>query len=139
MRVFAAGSATGGMTIEVSWRSGGRSRITGVLPNRLYEIEESGSGAASKAPAAEAVFKDVSNVINHTHHENEFDDFQRQPLLPNRLSQLGPGVAWHDVDGDGNDDLIIGSGKDGRLAFFLNNGEAASLVFRRWRPRRNDA
>ena len=48
---------------------------------------------------------------------------QRQPLLPNRLSQLGPGVAWHDIDGDGNDDLIIGSGKDGRLAVFLNNGK----------------
>ena len=123
MRVFAAGSATGGMTIEVTWRSGGRSRITDVLPNRLYEIEESGSGAASPAPAAEPMFKDVSNFINHVHHENEFDDFQRQPLLPNRLSQLGPGVAWHDVDGDGNDDLIIGSGKDGRLAVFLNNGK----------------
>jgi enediyne biosynthesis protein E4 len=123
LRVFAAGSATGGMTIEVTWRSGAKSRITDVLPNRLYEIEESGSGSTSAPPAPEPVFKDVSNLINHAHHENEFDDFQRQPLLANRLSQLGPGVAWHDIDGDGNDDLIVGSGKDGRLAVFLNNGK----------------
>src|ERR1041384_830097 len=122
MRVFAAGSATGGMTIEVIWRSGEKSRITDVLPNRLYEIEQSGSTTPSPPPAPEPMFKDVSNLINHAHHENAFDDFQRQPLLPNRLSQLGPGVAWHDIDGDGNDDLLIGSGKDGRLGVFLNNG-----------------
>jgi hypothetical protein len=123
LRVFAAGSATSGMAIEVTWRSGATSRIEGVQANRLYEIGESGSGSISPPPAPDAMFKDVSNLINHTHHENEFDDFQRQPLLPNRLSQLGPGVAFHDIDGDGNDDLIIGSGKDGRLAVYLNNGK----------------
>ncbi|HJQ26378.1 MAG TPA: VCBS repeat-containing protein [Blastocatellia bacterium] len=123
LRVFAAGLATGGMAIEVTWRSGARSRINDVLPNRLYEINESGSGAAPPPTPPEPLFKDVSNLINHAHHENEFDDFQRQPLLANRLSQLGPGVAWHDIDGDGNDDLIVGSGKDGRLAVFLNNGK----------------
>jgi len=122
MRVFAAGSAIGGMTLEVTWRSGAKSRITDVQANRLYEIDESGSTSASQPPVPEPAFKDVSNLINHAHHENEFDDFQRQPLLAARLSQLGPGVAWHDINGDGNDDLIIGSGKDGRLAVFLNNG-----------------
>lgn len=123
LRVFAAGAATGDMAIEVIWRSGRVSRISNVQSNRLYEIDESGSSSAPQpAPAPEAVFQEVSNLINHAHHENEYDDFQRQPLLANRLSQLGPGVAWHDIDGDGNDDLIIGSGKDGRLAVFLNNG-----------------
>ncbi|MEK6302941.1 MAG: VCBS repeat-containing protein [Acidobacteriota bacterium] len=121
MRVFATGPVNGGMTIEVNWRSGAKSRITEVRPNRLYEIAESGSSSPG-TDAPEPVFKDVSNLINHMHHENEFDDFQRQPLLANRLSQLGPGVAWHDIDGDGNDDLIVGSGKDGRLAVFINNG-----------------
>ena len=43
MLVFAAGRLTGGMTLEVTWRSGRRSRITGVKPNRLYEINESGA------------------------------------------------------------------------------------------------
>jgi hypothetical protein len=41
--------------------------------------------------------------------------------LPRKLSQSGPGVAWADVDGDGWDDLIIGSGKGGRLAIFHND------------------
>jgi hypothetical protein len=46
-------------------------------------------------------------TLQHRHHEEAFDDFERQPLLPRRLSQLGPGVSWFDVDGDGHEDLII--------------------------------
>jgi len=50
-----------------------------------------------------------------------FDDFTRQPTLPKRLSQLGPGVCWCDLNGDGWDDLLIGGGKGGSLAVFLSD------------------
>ncbi|MGH2626393.1 MAG: FG-GAP repeat domain-containing protein, partial [Anaerolineales bacterium] len=43
-------------------------------------------------------------------------------LLPNAFSQLGPGVAWFDVDGDNLEDLIVGAGRNGRLAWFRNDG-----------------
>jgi hypothetical protein len=39
------------------------------------------------------------------------------------LSQLGPGVAWADLDGDGLEDLAIGAGKGGRLAVYHNDGQ----------------
>ena len=42
-------------------------------------------------------------------------------MLGRRFSQLGPGVSWFDVDGDGWDDLIIGSGVGGQMAVFRNN------------------
>src|SRR5262249_48519626 len=68
------------------------------------------------------LFQDVSSLLQHNHHEDPFDDFARQPLLPNRLSQLGPGVTWADLDGDGWDDLIIASGRGGQLAAYRNDG-----------------
>jgi hypothetical protein len=52
-----------------------------------------------------------------------FDDQVRQPLLPNRFSQLGPGITWADVDGDGREDLIVGTGRGGHLAVFQNEGK----------------
>jgi enediyne biosynthesis protein E4 len=67
--------------------------------------------------------QDVSDLIAHTHCETAFDDFSRQPLLPNKLSQLGPGVSWFDVDADGWEDLIIGSGRGGQLAVYRNDGQ----------------
>lgn len=38
--VFAAGSSSAGMSIEVLWPSGARSLVTAVAPNRLYRIHE---------------------------------------------------------------------------------------------------
>ena len=66
------------------------------------------------------MYEDVSHLINHRHHEDPYDDFARQSLLPSRLSQLGPGVAWGDVDSDGDDDLVLPSGRGGRLSVFIN-------------------
>jgi hypothetical protein len=67
--------------------------------------------------------------LKHVHHDEPFDDFERQPLLPRKLSQLGPGVAWSDVDGDGHEDLLVGGGKGSELAIFLNraNGQFQRL------------
>jgi len=124
MRVFAAGSLTNEMRLEVRWRSGLKSVVSGVKANRLYEIDEAGSLAAppTAKPEVKRWFEDVSEQIGHQHHEEEYNDFERQPLLPRKLSQLGPGVGWHDLDGDGWEDLIIGSGRGGRLGVYHNEG-----------------
>jgi enediyne biosynthesis protein E4 len=112
------------MVIEVRWRGGGISIVRDVRPNSIYEVEEK---SASKAPAqattnsSPPLFHDVSEKLAHSHHQEEYDDFERQPLLPRKLSQLGPGVAWCDVDGDGWDDLLIGSGRGGTLTLLRND------------------
>src|SRR5207244_12471696 len=45
----------------------------------------------------------------------------RQPLLPRPLGQLGRGVSWYDVDGDGAEDWLIPSGRGGTLAYYRND------------------
>ena len=123
MRVFATGTAAQ-LEIEVTWRSGRRSGVKDARPNFLYEIEENAS--ALNPPSSPAVvvplFEDVSAQLNHFHLDSPFDDFARQPLLPRKLSSLGPGVCWVDVNGDGFDDLIVGGGKDGRAEILFNRG-----------------
>lgn len=122
--VFATGSAREGMNLEVTWRSGKRSVIPEVAANRLYEIDESGAAEPPPFPASgreQPLFEDVSHLLGHIHTDAPFEDFSRQPLLPRKLSQPGPGVAWWDLNGDDRQDLIIGSGTGGRLAMYLNN------------------
>ena len=101
------------MTIEVLWRGGKNSLVTNVTANQVYEVDESGAVAAQPpmTNAVPALFRDASSLLSHQHQDLPFDDFARQPLLPKKLSQLGPGVAWADLNGDGWDDLVIGSGK----------------------------
>ena len=83
-----------------------------VYPNRHYEIQESTSLSvkAISEPDQISLFEDVSNNINHNHVDQSFDDYSRQSLLPKKLSQEGPGVAWIDWNNDGFDDVAIPSG-----------------------------
>lgn len=125
---FATGETGNSLAIEVKWRDGKISVVEHAKANRIYEISESAASLAeitSSIGKSESLpyFEDASDLIDHKHHENAYNDFRYQLLLPKKLSQLGPGIAWHDLDGDGDDDLIIGSGKDGALACFQNNGK----------------
>jgi hypothetical protein len=125
MRVFAAGNVTNQLRIEVAWRSGKRSLVAEARPNCLYEIAEAGADQSPAPPPPQPVapvFEDVSERLGHVNHQEAFDDFVRQPNLPKRLSQSGPGVCWWDVSGQGREDLIIGSGKGGQLAWYQNDG-----------------
>ncbi|MBI3871301.1 MAG: VCBS repeat-containing protein [Verrucomicrobia bacterium] len=122
-RVFASGASGRDMEIEVRWRDGARSKISGVRPGRVYEISEprplsTPDATRRPSPAAQPLFMDVSERLGHTHKEEFYNDLARQPLLPWRLSQLGPGVCWHDFDGDGWLDLAIGGGRSGVIALF---------------------
>lgn len=131
LRTFAAGNLTNDLSIEVTWRSGRQSRVAHARGNRLYEIEETGSAPptlpSQRLPAP--LFAEVSGLLDHTHRDDPSDDFSRQPLLPRTLSQLGPGVAWFDLDANGWDDLMISGGRGGALAVYLNDGKGAFIRF----------
>ena len=117
--------------ISVRWRSGKRSTLKRVPRNRLYEIDESSSTAAPSTTVGDSshsLFADATSLLGgHMHADSPFDDFARQPLLPNRLSQLGPGISWIDVDGDGREDLVVGTGAGGSLAVLRNTPNKFSL------------
>lgn len=115
LRVFAAGTANR-LEVVVRWRSGKQSFLADVEPNSLYEIDERSATnpPPSVAPEVTPLFADASAGLKHVHVDAAFDDFARQPLLPRKLSSLGPGVSWADLDGDGADDLMVGGGAGGR-------------------------
>jgi hypothetical protein len=67
-------------------------------------------------------------ALNSRHVDKSFNDFVRQPLLEEQLSELGPGVSWIDMDGDGDDDLIVPDGAGGELAWYRNDGATFTRV-----------
>jgi hypothetical protein len=119
---FAMGRADSA-TVVVDWRDGRRTTIGGVRPNRLYEITPATASARPPRDTAarSPLFEDATAQLGgHAHVDSAFNDWARQFLLPDALSQLGPGAAWFDYDRDGYEDLLIGAGRGGRLGVFHN-------------------
>jgi hypothetical protein len=125
---FATGHADA-VSIEVTWRDGTTTRIESAEPNRLYEIEQGKPGEGGGNPGKgspglpqSSLFVDVTEQLGgHTHLEDGFDDWSRQFLMLEAIGQSGPGVTWFDLDRDGDEDLLIGAGKGGRLTLFRNH------------------
>jgi hypothetical protein len=57
------------------------------------------------------LFSDITDAsgILYQHHENIFNDFAIQRLLPHKYSQLGPFIAAGDINNDGLTDFFIGA------------------------------
>ena len=116
--------------LSVTWLSGSVQHFTNLAADTCYVIYESApsTGTANAQPKPVPLFVASKALQGLAHREQLFEDFDRQPLLPNKLSQLGPGLAWADVNGDGADDVYIGGARGGRRAVLLNAGLDASGV-----------
>ena len=112
----------GGVTLEVIW-PGGRRQVATLSdtarhlilhPDKLLDQSEQGQ------PAQAAILKQAPSP-NYRHREDDFIDFNVQPMLLRKLSQQGPGVAVGDINSDGYDDLYV-SGSYGHNGTFLLGG-----------------
>ena len=116
--------------LDVLWPSGHEQRIDNLDAGRLYTITEpEGTPQKLRAPSPPPTFLRKVETLTHVKHEDPaFDDFKWQLLLPNKLSQLGPGLAWGDVDGDGDDDFYLGGAKGQPGALYVNDGQGGFVL-----------
>jgi len=121
---FGLGEETQIDGLTVAWPSGIVQTFSDLEADRHYTVTEPNyDGQPDPAqpdttdPSDSAMFVSSMKLRDAQHIEHSYDDFERQPLLPHKLSQLGPGLAWGDIDGDGDDDLYVSgaSGQPGSL------------------------
>lgn len=113
--------------ITVRWPSGKTQRLEDLPANHLISVHEPAEhpkAQPSTVSPPQSIFKESFVLPEVVHKEEIHNDFLQQPLLPNKLSQLGPGMAIGDVNADGRKSLFMGgaAGHTGQLLVQSTDG-----------------
>ena len=110
-------------SVIVDWPNGKSTILSPVATNQRLTISDSASQRTRGALRRDrtTMLRDVTDevALDFTHHENEFVDFDREPLMPHMVSTEGPMVTVGDVNRDGLDDFFIGGAKGQPSALYL--------------------
>jgi hypothetical protein len=107
-------------SVRVQWLNGSSNLLTNLEANKIITVEEgTTAGPNRKFLTKPTLFKSVDSLFaGYKHHEDDYIDFNVQPMLLHKFSQYGPGMAVGDVDGNGLDDFYI-SGAHGQKGIFF--------------------
>jgi len=63
----------------------------------------------------------IYSKFPYQHLENNYQDYSREPLIPEKLSNEGPAVVYADFDGDGTKDLYLGGARFQEPYFYIQS------------------
>ena len=112
------GSATTIDTLTIVWPGGAKRIETNVPVDQFLSYAPPADAVAdpvvATAPPTTTLLTNqtAEQGLTHRHTENDFVDFDREPLLYHMLSNEGPALAVADVNGDGEDDFFVGGARD---------------------------
>ncbi len=124
--------------VEVLFPEGKLVRLTDVSANQRLAVQfaDAKPGQLTPLPAAKPMFREISGQrgLAFKHEENDFHDFDRERLLPWKLSMPGPPLASADVNGDGTADFYIGgaTGQAGALFLQSKSGSFSTTSAKTW-------
>jgi hypothetical protein len=126
---FGMGTAKKAKELVVIWPDGKKSIIKDVQANEFisFPYDESSPSESKVAilafPSANPLFKEVAaqKGLDYSHQEEDKIDFYVQRVIPHKLTQYGPSLASGDVNGDGYEDIIVGSASGYTPQLFLQN------------------
>lgn len=117
--------------VVVKWLDGKENILTDVAANQVLTVDHATAVNVIEptVPNNDAYFKNVTAdlSIDFKHKENTFDDFDREFTIPHELSNMGPGLAVADINGDGLDDFFVGGAKDQSGAIYVQKADGSFI------------
>ncbi len=118
--------------IEITWWDGSITELTQIAPDQVLTIDYTQTTLTEydQSKDIQPLFHPVDIGLNFRHKENDFDDFDKQILLPHKMSQFGPALTKGDINGDGLEDIFVGGarGQSGKMFMQTSKGFAEHNV-----------
>ena len=109
-------------SILIEWPDQTLQKIINPKINKTHKVYKEGITINSKSNINDDKrFNEDKSILNYTHRENYFNDYDKQVLLPHKLSQLGPAIAKGDINGDGLEDLFVGGASGQEASVYIQN------------------
>ena len=109
-------------SILIEWPDQTLQKIINPKINKTHKVYKEGITINSKSNINnDKRFNEDKSILNYTHRENYFNDYEKQVLLPHKLSQLGPAIAKGDINGDGLEDLFVGGASGQEASVYIQN------------------
>ena len=113
-------------SLEINWHTGKVSLIKRPKLNRLITVDYKNAEKKVEPPKyRDFLFQDITEEsgIKYRHKENAFDDYEREVLLPHKMSTLGAGLAVADINADGLEDFYVGGAIGSEGLLFQQHGD----------------
>ncbi|MFN3841501.1 MAG: VCBS repeat-containing protein [Cyclobacteriaceae bacterium] len=110
---FGLGNKTKADSVVVWWPGGGKTILRDVMANQFLSLEEPKHArpcsAATVTNHSASFFAEINfPTIDFKHQGNSFNDFNRDPLLLEMMSNEGQKLVVLDFDNNGLEDILIG-------------------------------
>ena len=119
---FGLGDAAAIDSLLVEWPNGRATRLQQVKADQLLALSQAEANDQThglQGRPDHLRFREITAELplDYRHQENRFIDFDRDRLLYQMLSTMGPKVSTGDINGDGLTDFFVGgaSGSPGKL------------------------
>ncbi|MBJ6369390.1 VCBS repeat-containing protein [Snuella sedimenti] len=113
--------------LRVVWNDGKEQVLKNIKANQTLKIYYNEAQVINNIKTIDKskLFKVISaDLIQYKHEENSYNDFEKESLLPHKMSEQGPAFAVGDLNADGMDDFYIGGalGYSGKIFIQKNDG-----------------
>lgn len=114
---FGLGSNSTIQEVKIEWPNGKVQQMSDVKANQLLNISKEDAIKGKPTDNNQQGFLNEFELLDLKHKEKFVNDFEREVLLPHKMSQLGPFLSKGDINNDGHEDFYISgsAGESGHM------------------------